>query len=70
MSRPSSTGGGGFDMLREKVQVSTEVGCAGLGAGRALWGEWALADEAHRPSVIAETVLPRWERLRAVTSVA
>jgi len=36
--------------------------------GRALWGEWALADEAHRASAIAETVLPRWERLRAIDS--
>ena len=60
------SGGGDFDLFLDQVRVSTEAGCSGFMVGRALWGEWALADEAHRPSVIAETVLPRWERLRAI----
>ncbi len=60
------SGGGDFDLFLEQVRVSTEAGCSGFMVGRALWGEWALADEADRLSVIAETVLPRWERLRSV----
>ena len=60
------SGGGDFDLFRDQVRVSTEAGCSGFMVGRALWGEWALADEAHRASAIAETVLPRWERLRAI----
>jgi hypothetical protein len=36
--------------------------------GRALWGEWALANGAEeRERALDETVLPRWERLREVT---
>ena len=57
------SGGGDFDLFLEQVRVSAEAGCAGFMVGRALWGEWALANESDRPSVIAETVLPRWERL-------
>ncbi len=57
------SGGGDFDLFLDQVRVSTEAGCSGFMVGRALWGEWALADETNRPSVIAETVLPRWERL-------
>jgi len=60
------SGGGDFDLFLDQIRVSTEAGCSGFMVGRALWGEWALADEANRPSVIAETVLPRWERLRAI----
>jgi len=60
------SGGGDFDLFLDQVRVSTEAGCSGFMVGRALWGEWALADEAHRASAIAETVLPRWERLRAI----
>jgi tagatose-1,6-bisphosphate aldolase len=62
------SGGGDFDLFLEQVRVSAEAGCAGFMVGRALWGEWALANESDRPSVIAETVLPRWERLREVAS--
>ena len=60
------SGGGDFDLFLDQVRVSTEAGCSGFMVGRALWGEWALADEADRPSVIAETVLPRWERVSAI----
>jgi tagatose 1,6-diphosphate aldolase len=66
MSWALLSGGGDFDLFLDQVRVSTEAGCSGFMVGRALWGEWALADEANRPSVIAETVLPRWERLRAI----
>ena len=60
------SGGGDFDLFLDQVRLSTEAGCSGFMVGRALWGEWALADEADRPSVIAETVLPRWERVSAI----
>ena len=58
------SGGGDFDLFLDQVRVSTEGGCAGLMVGRALWGEWALANGAEeRERVLAGTVLPRWERL-------
>ena len=61
------SGGGDFDLFLDQVRLSTEGGCSGFMVGRALWGEWALGAEVDRPIVIAETVLPRWERLRAIT---
>ena len=58
------SGGGDFDLFLDQVRVSTEGGCAGFMVGRALWGEWALANGAEeRERVLAGTVLPRWERL-------
>jgi tagatose-1,6-bisphosphate aldolase len=58
------SGGGNFDLFLEQVRVSTEGGCAGFMVGRALWGEWALANGVdERERVLAETVLPRWELL-------
>ena len=60
------SGGGDFDLFFDQVRVSTEAGCSGFMVGRALWGEWALAEESDRGNVIAEMVLPRWERLRAI----
>ena len=57
------SGGGDFDLFLDQVRVSTEVGCSGFMVGRALWGEWARAEESDRRNVIAETVLPRWAKL-------
>jgi len=58
------SGGGDFDLFLDQVRVSTEGGCAGFMVGRALWGEWVLANGVdERERVLAETVLPRWERL-------
>jgi tagatose-1,6-bisphosphate aldolase len=62
------SGGGDFDLFLEQVRVSADAGCAGFMVGRALWGEWALANGAEeRERALDETVLPRWERLREVT---
>jgi tagatose-1,6-bisphosphate aldolase len=60
------SGGGDFDLFLDQVRVSTEAGCSGFIVGRALWGEWALADDDERERQLAETVLPRWELLRAI----
>ena len=49
-------------------EAAVSQGCAGFMAGRALWGDSALAPPAERPSIIAEVVAPRLAELRRIVS--
>jgi tagatose-1,6-bisphosphate aldolase len=60
------SGGGSFDSFAAQVEVATAHGCHGFMVGRALWGEAARVDDADRPRVIHEIVLPRWRRLSEI----
>ena len=60
------SGGGNFESYRDQVAAAVEAGCAGFMAGRALWGEAALASPAERPSIITEVVAPRLAELRSI----
>ncbi len=61
------SGGGDYRSYRDQVQAAVAAGCAGFMAGRALWGEAALAPKSERSSIIAEVVAPRLAELRRIT---
>ncbi len=58
------SGGGSYESYRDQVEVAVTNGCAGFMAGRALWGEAALAPPSRRPTIIEELVAPRLAELR------
>ncbi len=60
------SGGGSFESYRDQVATAVDAGCSGFMAGRALWGEAALAPPNERPSVIADLVAPRLNELRCL----
>ena len=62
------SGGGSFESFAEQVAAASAAGAAGFMVGRALWGEVARADDDDRPAIIAQVVLPRWQRLVAATA--
>ena len=57
------SGGGDFDSFAAQVAASIEAGCSGFMVGRALWGEAARCPIGQRADIIADLVLPRWQRL-------
>jgi tagatose-1,6-bisphosphate aldolase len=61
------SGGGSFDAFAAQLAAAFDQGCGGFMVGRALWGEAARANDADRQRIIDELVLPRWERLAALT---
>ena len=60
------SGGGSFESYRDQVAAAADSGCSGFMAGRALWGEAALASAADRPGVVADLVAPRLAELRSL----
>lgn len=64
------SGGGTFESFAEQVAAAVEGGGAGFMVGRALWGEAARCRPDERGDVIAEVVLPRWDRLLAIVGEA
>lgn len=60
------SGGGDYGSYRDQVEVAVSAGCSGFMAGRALWGEAALAPQAERSRVISEVVAPRLAELRSL----
>ena len=61
------SGGGGFESFAQQVAASMEAGGSGFMVGRALWGEAARCPIERRSTVIADVVLPRWQRLTDIT---
>lgn len=62
------SGGGTFESFAEQVACAVGAGAAGFMVGRALWGEAAQSSDVDRPAIIAQVVLPRWQRLTAVVA--
>ena len=62
------SGGGNFESYRDQVAAAASAGCSGFMAGRALWGEAALAPPVERPRIISEVVAPRLAELRSLLS--
>ena len=60
------SGGGDYESYRDQVAAAVSAGCSGFMAGRALWGEAALAPRAERPGIIADVVAPRLAELRSI----
>ena len=60
------SGGGDYASYRDQVVTAVSAGCSGFMAGRALWGEAALAPPAERSSIISEVVAPRLAELRSL----
>ena len=60
------SGGGSYQSYRDQLAAAVSAGCSGFMAGRALWGEAALAPRADRPRIIAEVVAPRLAELRGL----
>ena len=60
------SGGGDYASYRDQVEVAVSAGCSGFMAGRALWGEAALASPSDRPGIIADLVAPRLAELRSL----
>ncbi|MXZ97908.1 MAG: DUF2090 domain-containing protein [Acidimicrobiaceae bacterium] len=60
------SGGGSYESYRDQLMAAVSAGCSGFMAGRALWGEAALAPPADRSSIIAEVVAPRLAELRSL----
>lgn len=60
------SGGGGYQSYRDQLETAVSAGCSGFMAGRALWGEAALAPPADRPQIITEVVAPRLAELRTL----
>ena len=60
------SGGGSYRSYRDQVETAVSEGCSGFMAGRALWGEAALAPPAERARIIAEVVAPRLAELRSL----
>ena len=62
------SGGGSYQSYRDQVEAAVSQGCSGFMAGRALWGEAALAPPAERPGIIAGLVAPRLAELRSIVA--
>lgn len=62
------SGGGDFHGYRDQVRVAVTAGCSGFMAGRALWGEAALAPLSERLKVIESLVAPRLRGLRQLVA--
>ena len=62
------SGGGKFESYRDQVAAALAAGCSGFMAGRALWGEAALASPSDRPGIISDLVAPRLAELRRLLS--
>ena len=60
------SGGGNFESYRDQVAAAVAAGCSGFMAGRALWGEAALASPSDRPGIITDVVAPRLSDLRSI----
>ena len=60
------SGGGSFESYRDQVAAAVSAGCSGFMAGRALWGEAALAPPGERAGIISEVVAPRLAELRSI----
>ena len=60
------SGGGDYQSYRDQVETAVAAGCSGFMAGRALWGEAALAPKAERSSIIEDLVAPRLAELRSL----
>ena len=60
------SGGGDYGSYRDQVEAAASAGCSGFMAGRALWGEAALASADQRAAIIAEMVAPRLAELRNI----
>ena len=60
------SGGGSFQSYRDQVAVAVAAGCSGFMAGRALWGEAAVAPARQRSQMISELVTPRLAELRSL----
>ena len=60
------SGGGSYESYRQQVDAAVSVGCAGFMAGRALWGESAVAPAAERSRIISDVVAPRLTELRGL----
>ena len=62
------SGGGSYESYRDQVEAAVSRGCSGFMAGRALWGEAALAPADQRASIVAELVASRLAELRRIVS--
>ena len=62
------SGGGTYGSYRDQVETAVSEGCSGFMAGRALWGEAALAAADQRAGIVAELVAPRLAELRRIVS--
>ena len=60
------SGGGNYESYRDQVAAAVAAGCSGFMAGRALWGEAALAPPTERPTIISDLVAPRLTELRSL----
>ena len=60
------SGGGKYESYRDQVETAVSAGCSGFMAGRALWGEAALAPPAERAGIIRDLVAPRLTELRSI----
>ncbi|MXW99916.1 MAG: hypothetical protein F4Z89_15040, partial [Acidimicrobiaceae bacterium] len=60
------SGGGNYESYRDQVAAAVAAGCSGFMAGRALWGEAALASPSDRPGIISDVVAPRLAELRSI----
>ena len=60
------SGGGSYESYRDQVEAAVSAGCQGFMAGRALWGEAALAPPHERARIITEVVAPRLAELRSI----
>ena len=60
------SGGGSYESYRDQVEAAVSAGCSGFMAGRALWGEAALASPPERGRIISEVVAPRLVELRSM----
>ena len=60
------SGGGNYQSYRDQVQTAVSAGCSGFMAGRALWGEAALAPQPDRSRIIVDVVAPRLAELRSL----
>ena len=60
------SGGGSYESYRDQVEAAVSAGCSGFMAGRALWGEAALASPPERGRIISEVVAPRLVELRSI----
>ncbi|MDE0162127.1 MAG: DUF2090 domain-containing protein [Acidimicrobiaceae bacterium] len=62
------SGGGSYESYRDQLAAAVSAGCSGFMAGRALWGEAALAPPSDRPGIISDLVAPRLAELRSLLS--
>jgi tagatose-1,6-bisphosphate aldolase len=62
------SGGGTFESFEAQLGLAMAAGCSGYMVGRALWGDATGVDPADRPSVLANVVRPRLDRLNAVVA--